>query len=166
MLIPIKCYYSRIYKVFLKNTAKFICLSEFCTNMKFNKLIPELSVSDFTRSLKFYTDIGFKVEYTRENFAFLSLQGSQIMIEKANDKWRTGDLEKPFGRGINFQIEIDDIKLVLKLLKKNNYPIFAEPEDNWYKVKDKLIGSREFLVQDPDGYLLRFSKNLGFKESQ
>lgn len=26
------------------------------------------------------------------------------------------------------------------------------------------IGNKEFLVQDPDGYLLRFSEDLGEKE--
>ncbi|MBW2995281.1 VOC family protein [Candidatus Woesearchaeota archaeon] len=127
--------------------------------MKFNKLVPELSVSDFEKSLEFYIKLGFKVEYTREKFAFLSLEGSQIMIEEANDTWKTGELEHPFGRGINFQIEVKDIKKILKALKE--HALFREPEDHWYKVKDKQIGCREFLVQDPDGYLLRFSENIG-----
>lgn len=35
--------------------------------MKFNKLIPELSVSNLEQSLKFYIDtIGFKIEYQRK----------------------------------------------------------------------------------------------------
>ena len=70
--------------------------------MKFNKLIPELSVSDFDKSLKFYIDVlGFKMEYKREEskFAMLSFQGSQIMIEEVNNHWSTGRLEYPFGRG-------------------------------------------------------------------
>ena len=29
---------------------------------------------------------------------------------------------------------------------------------------NKLLGNKEFLVQDPDGYLLRFSEDLGEKE--
>jgi catechol 2,3-dioxygenase-like lactoylglutathione lyase family enzyme len=61
--------------------------------MKFNKLIPELSVSDIDKSLKFYVDIlGFKIEYQRKetSFVFLSFQGSQIMIEKINNFWNTG----------------------------------------------------------------------------
>ena len=70
--------------------------------MRFNKLIPELVVSNLNKSLKFYVKIiGFKVEYSREKFVFLSFQGSQIMISE-NDTWNTGKLEKPFGRGINF----------------------------------------------------------------
>ena len=38
-----------------------------------------------------------------------------------------------------------------------------EIEENWYRQDDKLLGNKEFLVQDPDGYLIRFSQDLGEK---
>lgn len=38
-------------------------------------------------------------------------------------------------------------------------------EENWYRQDDKLLGNKEFLIQDPDGYLLRFYKDLGEKEA-
>ena len=133
--------------------------------MKFNKLIPELSVLDFNNSLNFYTQIlGFKIEYERKNFVFLSFQGSQIMVEKINNHWKTAKLKFPFGRGINFQIEVKDIKPIIKSLKNNNYPLFKEAKENWYKKENELLGNREFLVQDPDGYLLRFSQDIGVKK--
>jgi len=133
--------------------------------MRFNKLIPELSVSNFQESLNFYTKIlCFKIEYTRQKFVFLSLDGSQIMIEKVSDNWKTGDLEYPFGRGINFQIEVKDIEPIVKSLKKNKYALFRNPKDNWYRKANTLLGNREFLVQDPDGYLLRFSQDIGTKD--
>lgn len=53
--------------------------------MKSNPLLPELYVTDFKKSLHFYTEIlGFMIEYQRENplFAFLSYQGSHIMIQE------------------------------------------------------------------------------------
>jgi len=128
--------------------------------MDFNKLIPELSVTDFEKSLSFYKMIGFVVEYTRENFAFLSFQGSQIMIEKQNDTWKVDDLEKPFGRGINFQISVSNVEEILSVLEKNNYPIAFGLETHTYKVNDKEFCEKEFLVQDPDGYLLRFSESI------
>ncbi len=134
--------------------------------MKFNKLIPELSVSNFKESLRFYTEVlGFKVEYKRDEskFAMISLQGTQIMIEEINNNWNTGKLEYPFGRGINFQIEVDEIQPILDSLKKNKYPIFIEPKENWYRVGNQVLGNKEFLVQDPDGYLLRFAEDLGVK---
>ncbi len=138
--------------------------------MKFNKLIPELSVSNFKNSLNFYTNIlGFKIEYQREesNFAYLSFQGSQIMIEEGSDKedspWFTGKLEYPRGRGVHFQFEVDKIEPILNNLKKNNYPIKKDPKDSWFRKKDKLIGMKGFLVMDPDGYLLMFNEDLGVK---
>ncbi len=135
--------------------------------MKFNALIPELSVSNFDASLAFYTKIlGFKIEYSRENFAFLSFQGSQIMIEKINDHWKTGELLYPFGRGLNFQIEVKDLDVIIKSLKKGRYPLFREPSDNWYRKENKLLGCREALVQDPDGYVLRFSQSIGIKNEK
>lgn len=51
--------------------------------MNFNRLIPELSVSNFERRLAFYTAVlSFKVDFQRpeQRFAFLSLQGSHIII--------------------------------------------------------------------------------------
>ncbi|MDO8497587.1 MAG: VOC family protein [bacterium] len=77
--------------------------------MNFNHLIPELYVSDFKKSLHFYTHIlGFKLEYERKNplFAFLSYQGSQLMIqqEDEDEEWHNGKPEYPFGRGLNFQL--------------------------------------------------------------
>ena len=73
-------------------------------------------------------------------------------------------MEKPFGRGINFQIEVKRIKPILDSLAKHNYPLFKDVMENWYRQDNKLLGNKEFLVQDPDGYLLRFSEDLGVKE--
>lgn len=136
--------------------------------IKYNKLIPEISVTSIEKSAGFYVDLlGFKVEYKRDEckFMFLSFGGSQIMIEQINDTWNTGgELSYPFGRGINFQFEVEDISLLLNRLSNNSYPIFVLPKENWYRVNDKLTGNREFLVLDPDGYLLRFTQDLGFKD--
>ena len=85
------------------------------------------------------------------------------MIEEVNENWKTGELELPFGRGINFQIEVEDIAPMLDSLKKNGHSLFKEPKENWYRKENKLLGCKEFLVQDPDGYLLRFSQNIGEK---
>ena len=39
-------------------------------------------------------------------------------------------------------------------------------EENWYRHDDKMLGNKEFLIQDPDGYLLRFTQDLGEKTEQ
>lgn len=136
--------------------------------MYWNKTIPELSVTHLDTSLKFYKTIGFKIEYERpENkFVFISLGEIQFMLQEItdNDKWNIAPLSYPFGNGINFQLEVDNIEFIYHNLKKNNYSITYDIEENWYRQDDKLLGNREFLVQDPDGYLLRFSEDLGEKE--
>lgn len=129
--------------------------------MEFNGLIPELTVSDIDKSKKFYVDIlGFKIEYERleDKFVFLSLDTSQIMLEQYhNDGWNIGDLVYPFGRGINFSIEVEDIEKLYLSLTVNDYPLYRPMMSNSYRVNDNLIEQKEFLVQDPDGYLLRFT---------
>ena len=68
------------------------------------------------------------------------------------------------GNGINFQLEVDSVDRIYLKLKEHKYPIAFDIEENWYRQDDKLLGNREFLVQDPDGYLLRFSEDLGERE--
>lgn len=138
--------------------------------MKFNKLIPELSVTNFKNSLKFYTQIiGFKIEYKRDEskFAMISFQGSQLMIDQGNDDenspWFTGKLEHPRGRGIHFQFEVDKVQPILDKLNRHKYPIKVEPKDYWFRKDNELIGMKGFLVMDPDGYLLMFNEDLGTK---
>lgn len=136
--------------------------------MKFNKLIPELSVTNLEKSMKFYETIGFKIEYERKEnkFVFLSLGEIQFMLQEItdNDKWEVAPLVYPFGNGINFQLEVEDATAIYDKLKNNNYKIIFEMEENWYRQDNKLLGNKEFLVQDPDGYLLRISEDLGEKE--
>lgn len=130
-------------------------------------LVPELAITDYEKSLTFYTKIlGFKVEYQRieEGFAYLSLGESQIMIDQIGKTrtWRTGEFEYPLGRGINLQIEVvEEIDSLLSRLRQNNIPLFMELEEKWYRKNDYEVGNKQFLVQDPDGYLLRFFEDLG-----
>ena len=52
--------------------------------MKFNSLIPELSVTDVEKSKLFYLNLGFEIKYQREKFYFLEFEENQIMIEEDN----------------------------------------------------------------------------------
>ncbi|MBU3192210.1 VOC family protein [Clostridium bowmanii] len=129
--------------------------------MKFNGLIPELSVSSFDESKKFYLNIlGFDLKYERleDKFAFLSYGEAQIMIEEINENWNTGKLQSPFGRGINFQIATDDVYKIAIKLKQNNIILFRDVMESQYKCDGEVIDKKEILFQDPDGYLLRFSQ--------
>lgn len=128
-------------------------------------LVPELTVSDFTRSFTFYTDVlGFRMLYGRpeERFAYLEREGAQLMIEQPVDRaWITAALEPPFGRGINLQIACSDATALRDRCRAAGVALYMDLEDAWYRREDVLLGCRQFLVQDPDGYLLRFSQDIG-----
>ncbi|HJJ05492.1 MAG TPA: inorganic diphosphatase [Clostridiaceae bacterium] len=136
--------------------------------LEFNKNIPELSVTNLENSLNFYKTAGFKIEYDRpENkFAFISLGEIQFMLQEISDtdKWDVAPLSYPFGNGINFQLEVENIDEIYNSFKNSNYKITFDIEENWYRQDNRLLGNKEFLIQDPDGYLLRFSEDLGEKE--
>ena len=134
--------------------------------MHFQPLVPELSVSHFENSLSFYTDtLQFRVEFQRpeHRFAFLSYQGCQLMIAQEGSTWQTGTLVYPYGRGIHLAMLVDTLDVLLHSLQEHHYPLFAGPADHWYRQGHILLGRREFLVMDPDGYLLRFAQSLGEK---
>jgi lactoylglutathione lyase len=138
--------------------------------MRFNKLIPELTVSSLKNSLDFYVKtLGFKIEYERpeSGFAYLSLQGSQLMLDEGNDDpksaWFTGKMQYPRGRGIHFQLEVKKIQPFLTALSKIKYPLKAQPKDYWFRQGRRMIGMRGFLVMDPDGYLLMFNEDIDTK---
>lgn len=131
-------------------------------------LTPELYCSNIQSSLAFYTKIlGFDIQYQREEegFAMLERQGSRIMLDEICNNservWLTGPLEKPFGRGINFEIKTNNIDKLYAWIQENGIKIFLPIEEKWYRANNIELGNRQFIVQDPDGYMLRFAQDLG-----
>jgi catechol 2,3-dioxygenase-like lactoylglutathione lyase family enzyme len=136
--------------------------------MALDRLVPELTCSDLQKSVDFYVGrLGFKVLYQRpeEKFVYLDRDGAHIMIQQSGTtrEWITADLSYPFGRGINFQIPIADVVSLYDSLRKAGYSFFLELEEKWYRKDTLLLGNRQFIIQDPDGYLLRFAQDLGSK---
>jgi catechol 2,3-dioxygenase-like lactoylglutathione lyase family enzyme len=132
-----------------------------------SKLVPELMVTVLSESLVFWVSyLGFRVVYQRleEGFVYLDMNGAQVMLEQINplsNQWLTGSLSRPFGRGINLQIDIAAVLPVIQRLDQAAYPLFQECKDVWYRADRVEIGQREFFVQDPDGYLIRLVERLG-----
>ncbi len=128
------------------------------------KMVPELDVSDFSVSLEFYTQIlGFKVLYARHDpeFVYLEQEELQLMLIQEKDKnWLGGTLEKPYGRGVNLQMELKNIQPVYERLLKSKIALHRDIKDEWREAGNLLTGQLEFWVQDPDGYLLRFCQGL------
>lgn len=127
--------------------------------MKFNSLIPELSVSSIETSKDFYVNkLGFKIEYERkeDKFIFISFEGNQIMLQEINNNWSVGLLEYPFGRGINFEMTVSNVDKFYNNVKASNITLFKDLIINKYRKDNETIIQKEFFIQDPDGYLLRF----------
>ena len=130
-------------------------------------LVPELLVSDTSKSIEFWCGLcGFQIDYQRpeEGFAYISLGSAHVMLDQrgVGRDWVTGPLELPLGRGINFQISVQSLDPILTALDDTGYSPFLAPETKWYRIeRNAEAGVRQFLVTDPDGYLIRFQESLG-----
>ena len=131
-----------------------------------SKIIPEILCSDLSVTREFYLKVlGFAVLYERaaETFIYLSLDGADLMVEQVDGpgrRWVTGKLEKPFGRGLNLQIAIEDVAgLYARVSREASGCIYVPLEERNYQCGDESILTTQFVVQDPDGYLLRFARD-------
>jgi catechol 2,3-dioxygenase-like lactoylglutathione lyase family enzyme len=133
--------------------------------MVFARLVPELICSSIERSLEFYVGVlGFTVRYARpeERFAYLERDGAEIMLEQPTGRtFLTAPLEHPYGRGINLQIEVADVQALYAAVRASAWPLLLELEEKWYRQDQLMRGNRQFVIQDPDGYVLRFFDDLG-----
>ena len=131
-------------------------------------LVPEMLVRDLVRSLAFYRDLlGFTEKFGRpeDGFVYIEMGHAQIMLEampdNPSDAWVTGDLSPPLGRGLNLQIEVADVRAIHDRLVAAGVALFRPLHRSWYREGAHENGQDEFLVQDPDGYLLRFMQHVG-----
>ena len=131
--------------------------------MEMNPLVPELYCSNIAKSLDFYCQVlGFSIVYERPEakFAFIQRENIQLMLEELTDnerKWLSGPLEKPFGRGINLQMTTHSIDELYATVRAHGIPLFMDLEEKWYRRATDSVKNRQCVIQDPDGYLLRFS---------
>ena len=136
----------------------------------FNTLVPELWCHDFDASFTFYTDVlGFDVLQHREgsHHAYLGLGDAQLMISnfEQDGTWETGPFERPLGRGINFSIQIEDALGMQNALAAKGVAPFVPYYTIEYWRPGEVEQRGEFAVQDPDGYLLRFTQTLGVRSA-
>jgi uncharacterized glyoxalase superfamily protein PhnB len=135
-------------------------------------LTPELCCTSIDVSVAFYVDVlGFTVQFRRpeDGFAMLERHGARVMLDEIRDvsvtgtdrTWIVASLERPFGRGMNLQILTSDVDQLYARVQKAGATIFMPIEEKWYRCDARYLGHRQFIVQDPDGYLLRFAENLG-----
>jgi len=97
------------------------------------RLAPEILVENIQASVAFSRDLlGFEIAYQRpeDRFAYLERpDGAQIMLCQRGGDWETGPLERPFGRGVMFQVYVDDVNLLLAAVSSKGWPIHAGPRE-------------------------------------
>jgi len=132
-------------------------------------VVPELDVADLAGSVSFYNykdALGFSVRFERpeERFAYLTRGPVHLMLEQADGpgrRYRIAPLEYPFGRGMNLQIQVPDVDHLHAQALSAGATICIPLEERWYRQGHEEAGNRQFVVIDPDGYLLRFFSSLG-----
>jgi catechol 2,3-dioxygenase-like lactoylglutathione lyase family enzyme len=126
------------------------------------KLVPELDVADLSRALRFYVEVcGFRVDYERpeDGFAYLERDGAELMLQVADGpgrRFRTAPLEHPYGRGLNLQIESSDAGALHAEILRAGFEPLIPLETRTYRVRGEALATEQFVIADPDGYLLRF----------
>ena len=125
-------------------------------------LVPELYVTDLENSLSFYRDLlGFETVYTRpaENFAYIRRNNADLMLEEIGERsWLSDVLSHPFGRGVNFQIKVASIDALYAECSSSRAIIKVPLEHREYLAGNLVIRQTQFVVQDPDGYLIRLAE--------
>jgi hypothetical protein len=97
-----------------------------------------------------------------ERFAYLDRDGAHLMIEQPTERaLLAGELDHPYGRGMNLQIEVGDVDALYAAVIAAGAPVYLRIEERWYRRDHTLAGNRQFIVQGPDGYLLRLYEDLG-----
>ena len=86
------------------------------------------------------------------------------MLEEADGpgrRFRTAELQHPFGRGLNLQIRTTNVVTLHEAVLRSGVTPLIPIEERWYRQSGVERGNRQFVVADPDGYLLRFYSDLG-----
>lgn len=109
--------------------------------------------------------LAFDVAYGRPDEAFVYLRRDDVglMLQQADGpgrRFRTAELIKSFGRGSNFQIQVANSAQLYETARTAKAKIVIDLEERWYKVVGVERGNEQFVVADPDGFLLRFFTDL------
>ncbi len=136
-----------------------------------NPLVPELWCTDLDASIAFYTEtLGFEIvqRRARDPHAYLALEGGQIMLahwtfDGSWEPWFPAPIERPLGRGINFQFLVADVAgLHDRVVATGVEPFMALHTATIWRT-DRMDDRAQFMVLDPDGYLLRFVQVLSHR---
>lgn len=120
------------------------------------KVAPEFFVPDVEDAVRFYVDkLDFRVLRQDPDFAMVNLgRDVHILIAAeslAGDELPSGDAIR--GAGVNVRIMVDDVDAIYERCKAEGVRIVWE-------IADKDYGLRDFIMADPNGFMLRFAAPL------
>lgn len=74
--------------------------------------------------------------------------------------WLPEQMAHPYGRGINFQFMVPDVdRMYEAVLARGAEPLLAIYDADIWKT-DCMDTWRQYMILDPDGYVLRFAQSL------
>ena len=125
---------------------------------QFNKLTPNLIVSDVARSVAFYHDVlGFALGATVPDaapYVFASVTSGNVEVflnaPEAAYKEYPAFRDRPIGGTLTLFVEVTGIAAWHESVK-DRVNVVMPLEHKWY-------GVTEFAIADPDGYLITFAE--------
>ena len=125
----------------------------------------EMMVSDYPASYAFWTGVlGFAMAFERPAQKLACLEhpdGAQVMIYLRDGDWEVGPMEHPYGRGLVIQVYVRDARAAAARVEAAGVPFYVTLREKWRDWGDRMGGQREFLLQDPDGYLVMVAERIG-----
>lgn len=117
------------------------------------KLSPNLFVTSVKESILFYEKLGFQVEQIIPDaetpiWASVVSGDVEIMLQEKNSGTKEFAIlaGKELGATLTLFMETENLEENYVAIKENNYMIVNDMHKTFY-------GTREFAVQDPDGYI-------------
>ena len=122
------------------------------------------------RNISVETEASLRKRLARLSRSDLSAleKAAELMLQVADGpgrRFRTAPLDRPFGRGVNFQLELDNVESAYRTVVDAGHEIVVALEERWYRVGADAVGRRQFVVADPDGYLIRPFTSLGARDA-
>jgi uncharacterized glyoxalase superfamily protein PhnB len=121
--------------------------------LQVSTIVPNLTVDDLQKSIKFYEALGFVVDERWEGNGTLlgvMMRAGKSQLGLSQDDWKKGrDRKKGIGMRV-FISTTQNIDEIAKRAKTAGVTLASEPHDTEWK-------SRAFEVADPSGFLLTIS---------
>jgi lactoylglutathione lyase len=120
-------------------------------NEPFVRVAPEFFVRDVAKSVAFYEQLGFTALRQEPLFAVVALGEAHVLLaDERLGAAQLGDTAATRGAGVNVRIMVDDVDSMYQRARAAGAPIVHD-------IADRDYGLRDFILSDPDGFMLRFA---------